>query len=593
MHLFVLTTFFVYFQKIAEDKVENREKRKAESTAGAKGVALFKEGKYKEAITQFTTYLKTKQDDENKKVAHYNRGMAHYNLGQHESALEDGEECLKIDPFWAKGYKCKGLALEGLGMPRDATKTFLEGQKMCFGCDQNTEAVLRELIKRSNRVTGYLGDDLDLSDRKRKEKYCVACDLFEKDMSRSPELGDGEKFISCDRCKMVNYCCQEHRKKDRVTHNEVCEELQILRKKSEEDFDVEILAKEDALVLLALKPRGPKGQQMVDMMKKFDLPRDFKNIMDYLRGVGDGNLMPLYQLGKFKPITKKQQKELNTWDDLFAMLDMRTRIPKMTTDPDTVIRLGTAVEEQGRDFKRPLTYVLTDPMTVFYAMKQVTLLDNGDEDKIMRLHVVGAEPRKEILKIKVFYNVMLNLTGRKLHIVYIGPLLISPPGHVQILNPVITIFRGTYQDYILTSDYEKPDCIVAFFAGLYNGTYNWLPAVAQAIAKKVPFLVTCDSKEDHQKTKEWLMKRSYMKPEIVQDYLNPFSSWEVDQHVSGSNSFCKPNMFSLLIIGGDLDVLGRLLRVKDEKVELLQVLFRFQKKDALCDILKLKKSGKI
>ena len=57
----------------------------------------------------------TMPDDENKKVAHYNRGMAHYNLGQYDSAVEDGEECLKIDPFWTKGYKCKGLALEGMG----------------------------------------------------------------------------------------------------------------------------------------------------------------------------------------------------------------------------------------------------------------------------------------------------------------------------------------------------------------------------------------------------------------------------------------------------------------------------------------------
>ncbi len=74
---------------------------------------MFKEGKYKEAITQFTTYLKNEQDDKNKKVAHYNREMSYYNLGQHDSALEDGEECLKIDPFWAKGYKCRGWLWKG------------------------------------------------------------------------------------------------------------------------------------------------------------------------------------------------------------------------------------------------------------------------------------------------------------------------------------------------------------------------------------------------------------------------------------------------------------------------------------------------
>ncbi len=556
---------FHYFKGMA-----GSEKRERSGRPGAKGVELFKGGKYEEAINEFTKFLKTMPDDENKKVAHYNRGMSYYNLGQHDSALQDGEECLKIDPFWAKGYKCKGLALEEMGRPRDAVETFLDGQKVCIGHDQNTEAVLRELIKRLNRVTGFLGEDLDLRDRMRKEKYCVSCNLFEKDIGRSHEPHDGKKFLSCDRCKMVNYCCPPHRNKDKATHNKVCDELLMIRKNSEDDYE-----EEDALALIVLKPKGPKGQEMVDTAKRLmDSLPEMKNIMDYLRGVGDGNLMPLYQLNIVKPVTKTQQKELNTWNDLFAMIE-----PEMMTT----------------DVKRALTRVLTDPVTVFYAMKQISLLDNGDEDKAIRLHVVGAEPSKEISKIKVFFHVLSNITGRKLHIVFIGPLLVFlPEGQVEIVNPEITFFRGTYQDYILTSDYEEPDCILAFFPGLYDGTYNWLPAVAQAIARKVPFIVTCNSKEDHQKTKDWLMKGTHMmKPEIVQDYLNPFDSWEAVQDISGSNKVSKRNMFSLLFMGGDLGVVRPLLRLEDEKVELVQVLFRSQGKCSLSDILELKKSGKM
>ena len=569
---------------------------KGERTGAKLGVELFKVGKYKEAITEFTAYLKTERDNRNKKVAHYNRGMAHNKLGQHDSALEDGEECLKIDPFWAKGYKCKGLALEGMGRLRDAEETFLDGKKMCSGHDQNTEAVLLELVKRLNRVTGFLEDDLDLLDRKKNEKYCAACDLFEKDMDKSLELDSGKtfEFISCDRCKMVRYCCHGHREKDRITHNEVCEELLEIRKNSEKDFGIQILPKEDALVLLALRPKGPKGHQMVNEMKMFDLPPDIKNTIDCLTGVGDGNLLPLYRLAKFKPVTKTQQKELNTWNDLFTMLDKKTVTPGVTTDPDKVIGGRTAVEEANRDIKRALTCVLTDAMTVFSAMKNFNLLDNGEEDEVIRLHVVGAEPSEEILKIHVFFNVVSNLTRRKLHIVFIGPLLLSPPGQVHIVNPAIILFRGTYQDYILTSDYEKPDCIVGFFPGLYDGTYNWLPAVVYAISQKIPFLVTCNGKEDHRRTKEWLMKRTHMKPDIVQDCLNPFGSWEAVQHVPGSNSVIKRNMYSLLLIGGDLDALQPFLQVEDEnKVELLQISFRLMKNNSMSDIMELKKSRKI
>ena len=104
---------------------------------GAEGVKLFKEGKYAEAISEFSKYLDTSPDDTEKKVAHYNRGMAHHHLGQHIKALEDGEECIKMDPFWAKGYKCKGMALERMNKPRDAIDTLLNGQKLSFEVDKN------------------------------------------------------------------------------------------------------------------------------------------------------------------------------------------------------------------------------------------------------------------------------------------------------------------------------------------------------------------------------------------------------------------------------------------------------------------------
>ena len=316
--------------------------------------------------------------------------------------------------------------------------------------------------------------------------------------------------------------------------------------------------------------------------------------MAYLRSVQDGNLMPLYQLAEFKPITKTQQKELNTWNDLFTMIDAKTVTSGVTTDLDKVIGGRTAVEEENRDIKRTLTRLLTDSMTVFSAMRNGNLLDNGNEDEVIRLHVVGAESSsEEILNIQIFFNVVSNLTRRKLHLVFIGPLLLFPPGQVPILNPAIILFQGTYQDYVLTSDYEKPDCIVGFYPGLYDGTYNWLPAVVQAIVKKVPFLVTCDCKEDYDKTKEWLMKGTHMKPKIVQDHLNPFGSWQAVQEVSGSNSVTKRNMFSLFIMGGDLGALRPLCMVEDENFELIPVSFRFLGENALSDIVKLKKSGKI
>ena len=164
---------------------------------------------------------------------------------------------------------------------------------------------------------------------------------------------------------------------------------------------------------------------------------------------------------------------------------------------------------------------------------------------------------------------------------------------MQVLNEAITLFGGTYQDYILTSDYQKPDCVVALFPGLYDGAYNWLPAVVHAIAKEVPFLVTCNNKEDYHKTKKWLMNEKFIKPEIVQNYLNPVCSWQAGQRVPGSNSLIKRNMYSLLLMGGDLHNLRPLLETEDEKFELLEMLFGLQGNNSMRDIMKLKKNGKI
>ena len=130
-----------------------RNEKKKRGRPGAKGVELFKEGKYEEAINEFSMFLKTMPDDENKKVALYNRGMSYHYLGQHDMALKDGDICQKIDPYWAKGYKCSGLALEGLGKHKDAIDAFLNGQKMCSSLDENSDTILNPLIDKLNLVS--------------------------------------------------------------------------------------------------------------------------------------------------------------------------------------------------------------------------------------------------------------------------------------------------------------------------------------------------------------------------------------------------------------------------------------------------------
>ena len=88
--------------------------RKKTKNNGALGVKLFKEGKYAEAVSEFGKYLETELSNKDRKVCHYNRGMAHCSLGQYRMALLDGDQCIQMDRYWAKGYKCMGMPLEGM-----------------------------------------------------------------------------------------------------------------------------------------------------------------------------------------------------------------------------------------------------------------------------------------------------------------------------------------------------------------------------------------------------------------------------------------------------------------------------------------------
>ena len=54
---------------------------------------MFKEGKFKEASTEFTKWLSANPDasDKDRRNAHYNRARSFYNIGNHQESLKDAE----------------------------------------------------------------------------------------------------------------------------------------------------------------------------------------------------------------------------------------------------------------------------------------------------------------------------------------------------------------------------------------------------------------------------------------------------------------------------------------------------------------------
>lgn len=102
------------------------DKAKA-AEAKAKGNTAFTAKDFKEAIKHFTEAISHDPTDH---VFFSNRSACFASLEQYEKALEDGTECVKLKPDWAKGYTRKGLAEFFLQKYDDAAETYKAGLKL-------------------------------------------------------------------------------------------------------------------------------------------------------------------------------------------------------------------------------------------------------------------------------------------------------------------------------------------------------------------------------------------------------------------------------------------------------------------------------
>lgn len=116
------------------------DKAKA-AEAKAKGNTAFTAKDFKEAIKHFTEAISHDPTDH---VFFSNRSACFASLEQYEKALEDGTECVKLKPDWAKGYTRKGLAEFFLQKYDDAAETYKAGLKLA-----PEDAVLKEGLQKA------------------------------------------------------------------------------------------------------------------------------------------------------------------------------------------------------------------------------------------------------------------------------------------------------------------------------------------------------------------------------------------------------------------------------------------------------------
>ena len=107
---------------IAERMARQRESLEAKE----KAIEAFNEQNYKGAVDLLKKAIKLDPDNH---IFYSNRAATFMALEQYEKALVDADECIRLQPTWAKGYSRRGAALfrlDKLGPARDAFEKGLE-----------------------------------------------------------------------------------------------------------------------------------------------------------------------------------------------------------------------------------------------------------------------------------------------------------------------------------------------------------------------------------------------------------------------------------------------------------------------------------
>ncbi len=122
-----------------------------------KGDALFKQGKYQEAVDVYTKYLDLKPANE---IVLYNRGRAYEELEQYDKAVADFKKVLKINPKSDKALLSIGKEFYRNEDYANAAFQFEEAFK---ANPQNAQAAL--LLARANHKAGEVDIAMEFYDK--------------------------------------------------------------------------------------------------------------------------------------------------------------------------------------------------------------------------------------------------------------------------------------------------------------------------------------------------------------------------------------------------------------------------------------------
>jgi len=147
----------------------------------------FKAEQYDRAVKHLTVALSL---DEKSHVLYSNRCTAFIALEEYDKAMEDADECVRLQPSWAKGYLRRGSVYFRMGQLEKSEVVLKEGLELDPGNDalkKELEAVMNAIAERMARQRESLEAKEKAIEAFNEQNYKGAVDLLKKAIKLDPD----------------------------------------------------------------------------------------------------------------------------------------------------------------------------------------------------------------------------------------------------------------------------------------------------------------------------------------------------------------------------------------------------------------------
>ena len=148
-----MVTSFSFCEQSKEQIKELGQRFDLMANVAAEAVALFKAKRFADSLPLFNEHI---QKYANEKIGYCNRAQVHIEMNNFDAALNDAEQCLALDPSYAKAYKRKADALIGLHKRREAMDVLLDASKLLQHMGASYDLLTETMMKLNQELGGYV-----------------------------------------------------------------------------------------------------------------------------------------------------------------------------------------------------------------------------------------------------------------------------------------------------------------------------------------------------------------------------------------------------------------------------------------------------